>query len=136
IYAIFISSPLPVLSDGRPNVSPLRSLQESFAFVVREPTVGWAMLLALLGNLLARPFQPLFPAFVHDALHGDARDLSFVMTAAGIGALSGAFGTASLGSIRRRGVVFAGSGIVLGSLLVVFGFQQSLLPTIVLSFVV
>jgi MFS family permease len=136
IYAIFISSPLPVLTDGRPMVSPLKSLQESFAFVVREPTVGWAMLLALLGNLLARPFQPLFPAFVHDALHGDARDLSFVMTAAGIGALSGAFGTASLGSIGRRGVVFAASGIALGSLLVVFGFQQSLLPTIVLAFVV
>ncbi|MCA1647758.1 MAG: MFS transporter, partial [Chloroflexi bacterium] len=107
IYAIFISSPLPSHLDGRPRVSPLRSLHESFAFVVREPNVGWAMLLAVLGNLLARPFQLLFPAFVHDALHGDARDLSFVMTAAGIGALTGAFGTASLGSIRRRGLVFA-----------------------------
>src|SRR5712691_2277496 len=72
IYAIFIQGPLPSHIEGRPQVSPLRSLHESFAFVVREPTVGWAMLLAALGNLLARPFQQLFPAFIHDALHGDA----------------------------------------------------------------
>ena len=136
IYAIFIQGPLPSHLDGRPQVGPLRSLHESFAFVVREPTVGWAMLLAALGNLLARPFQQLFPAFIHDALHGDARDLSFVMTAAGIGALTGAFGTASLGSVRRRGVVFAGSGIALGGLLVVFGFQHALLPSIVVAYCV
>ena len=69
IYAITISSPLPAHNTDRSRVGPLRSLQESFAFVVREPTVVRAMLLAALGNLLARPFQPLFPAFVHDALH-------------------------------------------------------------------
>src|SRR5207237_10714064 len=55
IYAIFISSPLPAVSDGRPMVSPLRSLHETFAFVVREPTVGWAILPAPRGDLLARP---------------------------------------------------------------------------------
>lgn len=133
ILAIFAMSPLPRHS-ARAAVSPLRSLHESFAFVVHQPTVGWAMLLALVGNLLGRSFQPLFPAFVHDALRGDARDLSFVMTAAGIGALTGAFGTASLGSIRRRGVVFACSGIGLGGMLVLFGLQRSLLPAIVLAY--
>jgi ENTS family enterobactin (siderophore) exporter len=117
-------------------VGPLRSLQESFAFVVREPTVGWPMLLSLVGNLLGRSFQPLFPAFVHDALHGDARDLSFVMTAAGMGALTGAFGTASLGSIRRRGLVFAGSGMALGGMLVLFGLQRAVLPAVVLAYAV
>jgi ENTS family enterobactin (siderophore) exporter len=111
-------------------------LHESFAFVVREPTVGLPMLLSLVGNLLSRSFQPLFPAFVHDALHGDARDLSFVMTAAGMGALTGAFGTASLGSIRRRGFVFACSGMALGGMLVLFGLQRTLLPAIVLAYAV
>jgi predicted MFS family arabinose efflux permease len=135
IHAIFVSSPLPSRQAKAP-VGPLRSLQESFAFVVREPTVGWPMLLSLVGNLLGRSFQPLFPAFVHDALHGDARDLSFVMTAAGIGALTGAFGTASLGSIRRRGLVFAGSGVALGGMLVLFGLQRALLPAVVLAYAV
>jgi hypothetical protein len=58
------------------------------------------------------------------------------MTAAGIGALTGAFGTASLGSIRHRGIVFAGSGIAMGAILVAFGLQTSLLPAIVLSYCV
>jgi MFS family permease len=136
IYAILSSSPMPRIEDGKPPVSPLRSLHESFAFVLHQPTVGWAMLLMLLGNLLARPFQLLFPAFVHDSLHGDARDLSYVMTAAGIGALTGAFSTASLGSIRRRGVVFASSGLAMGAILVAFGLQTSLLPAIVLAYCV
>ena len=135
ISAIFAMSPLP-RHTTRAAVSPLRSLHESFAFVIHQPTVGWAMLLALVGNLLGRSFQPLFPAFVHDALNGDARDLSFVMTAAGVGALTGAFGTASLGSIQRRGVVFACSGIALGGMLVLFGLQRSLLPAIVLAYAV
>jgi predicted MFS family arabinose efflux permease len=136
ITAIALSNPLPSHATGRPRVGALRSMQESFAFVVRQPTVGWAMLLSLIGNLLARSFQPLFPAYVHDALRGDARDLAFVMTAAGIGALTGAFGTASLGSIRRRGVVFAGSGIALGCMLTLFGLQRSIIPAVVLAYAV
>jgi predicted MFS family arabinose efflux permease len=135
IYAIASSKPMPS-SEGSSTISPLRSLQESFSFVLHSPTVGSAMFLALLGNVLARPFQLLFPAFVHDALRGDARDLSYVMTAAGIGALSGAFGTASLGGLRRRGVIFASSGIALGGLLVIFGLQQSLVPAVILSYCV
>ena len=47
-------------------------------------------------------------------LGGDAQDLSFVMTAAGIGALTGAFTTASLGSMRHRGLVYGVSGICMG----------------------
>jgi predicted MFS family arabinose efflux permease len=136
IYAIFISNPLPRPPSGKVKIGPLQSLHESFAFVIRQPTVGWAMTLSLIGNLVGRSFQPLFPAFVHDALHGDARDLSYVMTAAGIGALTGAFSTASLGSIRRRGVVFACSGIALGGMLVVFGLQRSIIPAVVFAYAV
>ena len=134
IYAIFISSPLPAPTSLKGRVPPLRSLQESFAFVVRQPTVGWAMMLALIGCVFGRSFQQLFPAFVYDALHGDARDLSYIMTAAGIGALTGAFSTASLGSIRRRGIVFACAGIGLGAMLVLFGMQQSIIPAVVLAY--
>src|SRR5882672_11495956 len=36
IYAIFIQGPLPSHIEGRPQVSPLRSLHESFAFVMHE----------------------------------------------------------------------------------------------------
>src|SRR5438105_15352685 len=75
IYAIFISGPLPVHHSGAGRAGPLRSLQESFASVIRQPTVGSAMLLALGGCLLSRSFQPLLRAYVHDVLHGDARDL-------------------------------------------------------------
>ena len=69
-------------------------------------------------------------------LSGDARDLSFMMTAAGIGALTGAFATASMGTLRRRGLVYAASGMVMGGILVLFGLQQSLIPAIVLVYLV
>ena len=135
IYAIFASSPLGGAASEA-TLSPLHSLKESFQFVWDEPTVRWSMLLSLFGNLLARPFQMLFPAFVHDALKGDAGDLSILMTAAGIGALTGAFGTASLGQIQRRGLVFAGSGVVMGGFLLLFGIQHALLPAVILAFCV
>jgi predicted MFS family arabinose efflux permease len=134
IWAIAVSSPLPAHLGGKPKVGPLRSLQESFAFVVRQPTVGSAMVLALIANVFGRSFQQLLPAFVAVGLQGDARDLSLLMTGAGVGALSGAFATASLGTIKWRGRVFAVSGIAMGSLLVLFGLQRSLLPAFVLVF--
>jgi MFS family permease len=136
IAAIVASGPLGGPDGSTQAVSPLRSLNESFEFVWREPTVRWAMVLSLLGNLLARPFQLLLPAFTHDVLNGDATDLSWLMTAAGIGALIGAFGTASLGSLHRRGVVFAASGLVMGALLVLLGVQGSLWPSAMLAFAV
>ena len=134
IWAIAISSPLPVHLSHKTRVGPLRSLRESFAFVVHHPIVRWAMLLALVGNVFGRSFQQLLPAFVAVGLMGDARDLSFVMTAAGVGALSGAFSTASMGSIRRRGLVFAVSGMAMGALLMLFGLQSGLLPAVALAF--
>jgi MFS family permease len=135
IYAISVSNPLGGGSAG-PRLSPLGSLREGFAFVWNESTVRWAMLLSLFGNLLARPFQLLFPAFVHDVLKGGAGDLSILMTAAGLGALSGAFGTASLGQVKRRGLIFGCSGVALGLLLLVFGLQSLLLTSVVLAYCV
>lgn len=134
IWAIAMSSPLPVNLSQKARVGPLRSLQESFAFVLRQPTVGYAMLLSLIGNLFGRSFQQLLPAYVAVGLQGDARDLSFVMTAAGIGALTGAFATASLGAIRRRGVVYAAAGIAMGGMLVLFGLQRSIIPAVTLAY--
>lgn len=134
IWAIAVSSPLPRHVSSKGQVGPLRSLQASFAFVVRQPTVGSAMLLALIANVFGRSFQQLLPAFVAVGLQGNARDLSFLMTSAGVGALTGAFATASLGNIRRRGVVFAISGVGMGGLLALFGVQTSLVPASVLVF--
>jgi predicted MFS family arabinose efflux permease len=134
IWAIAVSSPLPSSYKSKSPPSPLRSLHESFRFVLQQPIVGWAMLLSLVGNIFARSFQQLLPAFVAVTMGGDAKDLSFVMTAAGIGALTGAFVTASLGSLRRRGLVYVASGIVMGGMLVLFGLQESLLPALVLVY--
>src|SRR5262249_45201009 len=83
IWAIAVSSPLPAHLKGKPSESPLRSLHSSFAFIVHQPIIGWAMVLSLVGNMLARSFQQLLPAFVAVQLNGDAHDLSFIMTAAG-----------------------------------------------------
>ena len=92
------------------------------------------VLYALIANVFGRSFQQLLPAFVAVGLQGTARDLSFLMTSAGVGALTGAFATASLGNIRRRGVVFAISGVGMGGLLALFGVQTSLVPASVLVF--
>jgi ENTS family enterobactin (siderophore) exporter len=57
-----------------------------------------------------------------------------MMTAAGVGALTGAFATASLGGLRRRGLVYLVAGIVMGGMLAVFGQMHSLMPALVLVF--
>ena len=94
------------------------------------------MLLSLFGNLLARPFQQLFPAFVHDALNGDARDLSYVMTAAGHRRTDRRVRHCLTGHDPRRAAgvrqLRRGDGRVPGAVRI----QHALLPAVILAFCV
>src|SRR5207249_457925 len=75
----------------------------------------------------------LLPAFVHDALHGDASQLSIVIAAGGVGALSGSAIAASLGHFPRRGILLVGSATVFGALIVMLSIQRSVVPAAILA---
>jgi predicted MFS family arabinose efflux permease len=119
----------------RAEVTMLRSIREGLGYVRRDPVVRWILILTGTSALLARPWIQLLPAFTEQILRVGALELSWLMGASGLGALGGALLTASLGHLRRRGLVVLVSASVMAALIAVFALQRSMLvalPTLAL----
>ena len=123
IVALLLMSPIPV--EGRRDVPVLRSIREGLGYIRREPVVRWAILLSVFSAMLGRPYVQLLPAVAHETFQVGALELSWMLAASGLGALAGALITASLGAVRRRGLVLLGSVLGLGALLAVYGAERS-----------
>jgi len=110
----------------------LRSMQEGFAYVWRDPVIRPLFVLLIVTGLGGRSLTQLMPAFAHDTLHAGAIELSWLLGAAGLGALAGSMLSASLGGFRRRGLLVVVCSAAFGALLVGFAMQTTLVPAIVL----
>jgi len=73
-------------------------IAEGFRFVRRTAPIRALLLLLGLVSLVGMPYTVLMPVFAKNILHGNARTLGVLGSAAGIGALAGALTLAS----RRR----------------------------------
>ncbi len=73
-------------------------IAEGFRFVRRTAPIRALLLLLGLVSLVGMPYTVLMPVFAKNILHGNARTLGVLGSAAGIGALTGALTLAS----RRR----------------------------------
>jgi len=125
VVALVFMQPMPVASGG-PQVPVLRSIREGLGYIRREPVIRWVVLLVALTALLSRPYIQLLPAVAHEQGVG-AIELSWMFGASGIGSLLGALATASLGNVRRRGMVLLVAAVAMSLMLVVFGAQRSYL---------
>jgi MFS family permease len=115
----------PVAMQARRDAPVLRSIREGLGYVRREPVILWVVVLFGLTALLSRPYIQLLPAVAHD-LGAGAIELSWMFGASGVGSLVGALATASLGNVRRRGVLLLGGAGAMSVLLGLFGVQRSL----------
>ncbi len=122
VVALIYMAPVPV--QGGRDVPVLRSIREGLGYIRREPVILWVVILVSLTALLSRPYIQLLPAVAHD-FHVSALELSWMFGASGIGSLLGALATASLGNVRRRGLVLLGGAGSMSVLLAVFGAQRS-----------
>ena len=73
-------------------------------FAWRHRAVLALLALSAAASLLGRSYQTLLPFFARDLWHACAGGYGLSLAAPGAGALLGAFGTAALGDIRRKGL--------------------------------
>jgi MFS family permease len=74
----------------------------------------------------------MLPAVAQDSLQVGAIELSWLLGAAGVGALVGSLVSASLGGFRRRGLLVLGCAATSGVLLLALGFQTLFVPALLL----
>jgi MFS family permease len=105
--------------------TPFEHIVEGFRFVRRTGPIWALMLLIGLVSLVAVPYSVLMPIFADRILHGGARALGILMSAAGVGALLGALTLAARRGVHGLGRWVAYSAAGFGFSLILFSFSRS-----------
>lgn len=126
--ALFLMSPQPVAV--RAPSSLFDSIREGIGYIRREPALRWVVLLAIATAVCTRPYIQLLPAEAQ-ALGVGAVELSYLLAASGVGALTGALATAALGGWERRGALLITAVFAHGAFLSLFGLQRTLVGAMV-----
>jgi MFS family permease len=93
------------------------------------------LVLSALAALFGRSYQNLLPIFARDIWHGGPQGYGLLLSAAGGGALVGAFGLASIRQLKRQGAVMIVSGLLFSVSIIGFAVSPSLVMGIVLLFI-
>jgi len=103
-----------------PRPPVLRGLREGFAYAFGFPAIRSLLLFQAAINLLVMPYTVLMPVFAKDVLGGGAHTFGFLVSASGVGSVSGALYLASRRSVRglaRRIALFT---VLVGLMLLAF----------------
>ncbi len=98
-------------------------MSQGIGYVLHSPVLQPLMALATGLAVLIQPYQSFLPALAKDTLHIGAGTLGLLYAAGGFGAIAGAAVVASLGEIRRKGVMLLVAMPLVG--LAVIGVAQS-----------
>jgi MFS family permease len=129
-YLAVIGS-LLAMRDWRPSgdhsgARMIDELKAGFAYVSGFQPVRTALLLLALVSTMGMPYTVLMPAVASRVLHGGPHTLGFLMTASGLGAVSGAVYLASRRSVVGLGRVIPIACATFGVGLVAFSFSRVL----------
>lgn len=124
--------PQPVdLDPDGPGV--IGSLMEGLRHMRSDPLLRWAILLQLAFAVTAQATIQLLPAVAVELLGVGAVELSWLVAAVGAGTVLGALMLASVGRVRRRGLLFVGFMLAVSLVLVALAAQRDLALAIVVA---
>jgi MFS family permease len=103
------------------------------AYAWRTRRVLALLALSALTAIFGRSYQNLLPIFARDIWHGGPEGYGLLLSAAGGGALVGAFGLAAISHLRRQGAVMIASGWLFSASVIALALSQSLVFGIVLQ---
>jgi len=115
---------VPAHEHTGPAVSVRQNLAEGARYVWHHPTLRAQMTLALVPVVVALPYTSLMPVIAKDVLHLGPGGFGLLMAAPGLGAVIGTLTIASLGNVRRKGVLMFGALFALGVTLVLLALSR------------
>jgi predicted MFS family arabinose efflux permease len=115
----------------RPTTHPLDDLKQGFLYVVRHPHIRMVLFLSAVCSCFGTSYLALMPAFAQDILHQGADGLGYLISAFGVGAVSGAIFVSRLHE-RRLALMPTIMAVLLGVSLIAFATTQSMLLALLL----
>lgn len=98
--------------------SPLQEIRDGLAYVTGDRTVRGILSLVTVFSILGIPYIALMPVLARDQLRLGAGGYGLLLTALGVGGLTGALALAAAGPRIRRGRVLAGASLGFALLLI------------------
>jgi MFS family permease len=111
------------------------SMTTGLVFAWRDRLILSLLGLSALAAIFGRSYQNLLPIFSRDIWHGGAEGYGLLLSAAGAGALVGAFGLAAFKQVTRQGTLMILNGFAFSLSIIAFAASPSLAFGIVLLFV-
>lgn len=112
--------------SGAPTSSFRSSFWNGLVYAGRNRLIVALLLLSALGGIFGRSYQNLLPAFGRDIWHAGPEGYGLLLSAAGGGAIIGAFGLASFRRLRNQGAVMMVNGLLFSIALVAFALSPTL----------
>jgi MFS family permease len=118
--AVLISLYMMRLAERPPRVSQkaLREIADGYRYSFKSPQIRVSLLLVAVSSMFGAAYVSMMPAVARDLLHGDSTSVGTLMSAAGGGALIGAY---LLSRISEKQLIYApvlaGFGFGLGLIL-------------------
>ena len=104
--------------------SMVQGLREGLGFVRRNSRVASLLMLIAVVSVFSMPYAVLMPIFARDILKVGARGLGYLMSATGLGALTGALVISSLGDFRAKGRLLLTGNMTFCTMLILFSFSK------------
>jgi MFS family permease len=126
IFSLFMippGSPMRV----RSHAPMMRDVVEGLRYVRQSTVLLMLLVVGLFPVVTAMPYQTLMPVFAKTVFNAGETGLGLLMSAVGVGALTGSTLIVSLGDFRRKGRLEILAGLLFGGALVMFGLAGSLL---------
>ncbi len=115
------AGPALVRSAGRTNRgSAFSEIGAGLRYIVRDRTILAIVSLSFLTSVLAMPIRMLLPGYVGAVFGDSGSTLGLLQSSMAIGALVGALGLATMRMRRYRGLLFAGSAVLMGVAMMAF----------------
>jgi MFS family permease len=112
-----------------------KAMLAGLRYAWRSSLIRALLVLSALAAIFGRSYQNLLPIFARDIWSGGEEGYGLLLSAAGAGALVGAFGLASIKNVKRQGAVMISSGLIFTATLIAFTLSQSLALGILLLFI-
>jgi len=125
VVASLVAMRIPKAPPSKEPRDMLGQLVEGFRYVAGFKPIKSVLLLMALVSFMGMPYQVLMPAVASRILHGGAHTLGFLMTASGVGALTGTLYLASRRSVLGLGKIIAFAAALFGSCLIAFSFSRT-----------
>ena len=116
-------------------VPMMTNFMEGLKYVSKEQTTLALILVALIPAIFIMPFTSgLMPVFSEEVLQAGPDGLGLLLSAFGVGGLTGAFTLASVGNFRHKGVLLLTAAASAGLLMIVFS-RTTWMPLSMISLV-